>query len=161
MINKLSDYVWWGDKPSVQESLGRFKSVINVAHSIRRPYWQNLNNLHWQVWYFRLASPDREPLPESHMDGLISVLEAIRVGGKLPLLCHCKMGGHRGPSTALLAHWHLSGRTEESLRAGTDTIDAVMCGKFVRNSSNPARRFQQDVIAYCQRNSRPTMVVTL
>jgi len=59
MIVKLTDNVWYGDKPSVVESLGEVQSVLNVAHSIRRPYWKDLGKLDWRVWYHRLALPDR------------------------------------------------------------------------------------------------------
>lgn len=107
MIVKLTDKIWWGDKPSVQESLGEVQSVLNVAHKIRRPYWGDLKNLDWEVWYFRLACPDRVEPDQNYLRALFSVLTAIGDAGKFPLLCHCRAGGHRGPTAAIFAAWFL------------------------------------------------------
>lgn len=103
MIVKLTENIWWGDKPSVTESLGQVQSIINVAHAIRRPYWQDLGKLDWRVWYFRLASPDREPLDDDYVQALQNIVLAISLAGKYPLLCHCRAGGHRGPTAAFFA----------------------------------------------------------
>ena len=107
MIVKLTPEVWWGDKPSVQESLGEVKSIINVAHAIRRPYWKDLGNLDWRVWYLRLALPDREPVDDMYMQMFESAIWAINGAKKFPLLCHCRAGGHRGPAAAFLAAFRL------------------------------------------------------
>ena len=110
MIWELSDAVWFGDKPSVGEGRNRVKSVINVSHSIRRPYWQDVSRLHWEVWYFRLALPDREVPDSNYLFAFEQVVKAIDRAGKYPLLCHCRMGGHRGPTAALFAFWAITGR---------------------------------------------------
>ena len=100
---EFTDRVWFGDMPSVQECGAQVKSVINVAHNIKRSYWGNVGRLPWDVWYFRLASPDRESLSEEYIQALEWVIRSIDKANKFPLLCHCRMGGHRGPTTALFA----------------------------------------------------------
>lgn len=109
MIVKITPDIWFGNKPSVVESLGEVKSIINVAHRIRRPYWDDLKKLDWRVWYFRLASPDREVLDPEYMIAMENILVSIKNANKFPLLCHCLMGGHRGPTAAFFAAFFLDG----------------------------------------------------
>ncbi len=103
MIVKVTPKIWYGDKPSVMESLDDVASIINVAHAIRRPYWKDLGKLSWDVWYFRMASPDRHTLDADYLGGLQSLVKTIIAANKFPLLCHCRAGGHRGPTAAFYA----------------------------------------------------------
>ena len=144
MIYKMSEQVWWGDKPSIEESMGKVGSIINVAHAIRKPYWQNVSKLDWDVWYFKLASPDREELSEEYMIALASVVDAIRIGDKFPLLCHCRMGGHRGPTAALFAYWHLSGRTRKAFNDGIQWMERRKVGSTRLNKHRVYRRCMFD-----------------
>lgn len=145
MIVKLNQSIWYGDKPSVTESLGEVQSVINVAHSIRRPYWQELKHLDWRVWYYRLALPDREEATLDYIHALERALDSIQEAGKFPLLCHCRAGGHRGPTAAFFACWHLGGRV------GLDQWLALM-DKAHRGFStpNPRRVYRRTILDYCR-----------
>jgi len=150
MIYRLTDKIWWGDKPSIREALGEVKSVINVAHKIRKPYWQNVGKLDWDVWYFRMALPDREIASDDYLSAFSSVLDGIRAGSKFPLLCHCRMGGHRGPTAALFAFWHLNGRTKLMLAEGLLRMEQLKVGSMRLNSH---RVYRRTVLDYCERKS--------
>lgn len=110
MYKKLTPDVWFGDKPSVQETNGKVKAIINVAHRIKRPYWKDLGKLPWDVWYFRLAKPDAHEADDRYLYALAAVADQLVCTGKLPILVHCLMGGHRGPTAALFMAWHIGGR---------------------------------------------------
>lgn len=150
MINKLSELVWYGDKPSVGESLGQVKSVINVAHRIRKPYWADLGKLDWTVWYFRLALPDANEATDDYLISLSYVVNAISTGQKLPVLCHCRMGGHRGPTAALFVHWHLQGRTKIAFDEGYERL-VQFRSKYAVDSDR--RIYRRSVLRYCVEHS--------
>ena len=144
MIVRFTNDVWFGDKPSVCECSGQIESVINVAHNIRRPYWDNVRKLPWGVWYFRLASPDGKHLPFGYISVLEYVIKGIGEARKFPLLCHCKMGGHRGPTAALFAAWVLDGKRR--LHYWIDEMKNHEPGF----EEKPHRRvYRQDILAYC------------
>jgi len=120
MLWKLDEKIWFGGKPTLVEQKNKVGSVINAAHALKAPYWGDLKKLPWQVWYFRLALPDGCKADKNHINALETILDAIDKAGKYPLLCHCRLGGHRGPGTAVFAYWHLNGRNEEALKYAVD-----------------------------------------
>lgn len=107
MIKQLNEKVWFGNWTSIQE-LQSAKSVINVAHafSVRRGrniYWARLASMDWRVMYFRLALKDAHPVTDGYCSAFSAIVSSIAHAEAFPLLCHCQMGGHRGPSAALHA----------------------------------------------------------
>ena len=154
MFHKLTSEVWFGDKPSVTETLGRVRSVINVAHSIRQPYWTDLIRLPYDVFYFRLAKKDREHFDDTHFAALTKVLDAILIAGKIPLLCHCRLGGHRGPSTALFAAWHFAGRHQTDLDFLHSRMVGLVPGLINGLKAKGGRCLYYKLsMAYCNANS--------
>lgn len=147
MIWKLTDKVWFGDKLSVREVADQVASVINVARIIRRPYWADLGKLPWQVWYFRLGWPDRVDVTEEYFWAFDLVLSAVGAAGKFPLLCHCKMGGHRGPTAAVVAAWYFAGRRklEEWIGRAVDLRPGFGRPSSVRNYRDSMFRFCREV----------------
>ncbi len=109
MLVKLTPDIWFGDKRSVAESRGKIRSIINVAHVIRQPYWSNLESLDWKIWYFKLACPDRVAVNYEYMHAMEGILRFIDEAQKFPLLCHCQLGKHRGPTAAFFAAYTLDG----------------------------------------------------
>jgi len=146
MIVKVTPDIWYGDKPSVVESLGEVKSIINVAHAIRKPYWKDLGKLNWETWYFRLACPDRIAVDANYMKAMENVLDAIKGANKFPLLCHCRAGGHRGPTAAFFAAYFLDG--SKRLQYWLDLMDELRPGF---TSFHKHRIYRQTVIEYCKK----------
>ena len=147
MIIKFTEDIWFGDKPSIAEGRDEIKSVVNVAHNLRQPYWNNVGKLPWDVWYFRLASPDREHLTKEYIDALGEIIYGIRNANKFPLLCHCRMGGHRGPTTAMYAAWCIGGGDEQGINYWIEVMQEYEPGFLEK----PSRRvFRQDIIKYCR-----------
>lgn len=151
MIVKIDRRIWYGDKPSVVESLGRVGSIINVAHVLRRPYWRDLKKLDWTVWYFRLALPDRVEADDAYCRAFENIISSIEQADKFPILCHCRVGGHRGPTAAFFAYWCLNGKTQAAFQAGLVAMEQKLPG-FSKPHSR--RIYRQTVLAYCKRNSR-------
>lgn len=149
MIVKFTPKIWYGDKPSVVESLGEVKSIINVAHSIRRPYWKDLGKLDWDVWYFRLAGPDREPLDYEYLHTMRTVVLAIGFAEKFPLLCHCRAGGHRGPTAAFFAAFFLDGA--KRFDYWLNRMDEL---KSTFSEPHRHRVYRRDVLKYCYNYNR-------
>ncbi len=156
MYKKLTDDIWFGDKASVEETLGEVKSIINVAHSLRRPYWKDLQHLHWDVWYYRLALPDRVAADTNYMHAFQNILRGIKQANKFPLLCHCRAGGHRGPTAALFAAWYINGRRDlggwiEKIKVFNPKFDAF-----------PNRRvYRQSILRYCRKIEAKDLGTTL
>ena len=150
MIWRMSEQVWFGDKPSVVEDSTTVRSIINVAHSIRKPYWENVGSLSWDIWYFKMACPDRVCPDELYLKAFVQIVEAVKIGGRFPLLCHCRVGGHRGPTAAVFAYWVLSGRKRDMLKVAIDMADRLRSG-FSRPSNK--RVYRNAVLDFCDRNS--------
>lgn len=105
MIKQLSSNVYFGNWESPLEC--RCQTIFNVAHSFsarrkRNIYWANLEQLDWRVFYVRLALKDGMAMDAAHIEHLRSLALMAKDMGKLPILCHCQMGGHRGPTTAII-----------------------------------------------------------
>lgn len=151
MIHRLADNVWWGNWQAPIECLGEIGTIINVAHSFsrrrgRNVYWANLEQVRWDVMYFRLAKKDRMDIDDDYAKALSTAVDSAVLLKKLPILTHCQMGGHRGPTSAIFVAWHLDGRT----RAALDHYHARALKLFPRlaNGSN----YYKSTIAYCDRN---------
>ncbi len=151
MIWKLSDRVWFGDKPSPVEAIPLgVKAIVCVAHSLRRPYWEDLGRLPWNVWYFRMAMPDLQAPDEGYIEALEEVISRCGNAGKLPILCHCRAGGHRGPTAAVFAEWVLSGRVKQVL------FDALRRAGELRPSyakDNENRVYKSRMVRWCRQHS--------
>lgn len=151
MIWRLSEGIWFGDKPSPVEAVGLgVRSVICVASSIRQPYWSDLGRLPWDVWYFRMGCPDRVDPGREYFRALESVVEAIVGAGRFPLLCHCRCGGHRGPTVAAFAYWVRQGRDRMSMPTALVMANAARPGAC---GDNPNRVYRRAAVKYCEDRS--------
>ncbi len=153
MIHKLTDRVWWGNWQAPVECLGQVGTIINVAHSFsrrrgRNAYWANLEQVRWDVMYFRLAKKDRMDIDEKYADALASVVDSVSLLGKFPILTHCQMGGHRGPTSAIFVAWHLAGRKQAALR--NLHMEALRLFPRLANGSN----YYKSTLAYCESHSQ-------
>lgn len=113
MLQKLTDQVWFGNWEAPFECIGQVGTIINVAHHFnprrgRDAYWRMLEDLPWDVLYFRLAKKDRQDIDDAYAVQLACATLAALESKRLPILCHCQMGHHRGPTAALYVAWHLS-----------------------------------------------------
>lgn len=120
MIYKLTDKVWWGNWEGPFECIGQVQTIINVAHHFsprrgRSKYWAMLEKIPHEVFYVRLAKKDRQDIDREYFRAFRNVVFHARDMGKLPILTHCQMGGHRGPTSAIVAAWLLDGGTAEVL----------------------------------------------
>jgi len=111
----LTSDVWWGDYEAAAHVGQEVKAIINVAHSFsvrrgRNVYWANLERVNWRTLYFRIAKKDAEEFTPHYAQSLAAVVDIVSHNAAFPLLCHCQMGGHRGPSAAIFSAWHLGGR---------------------------------------------------
>lgn len=104
---KLNDYVYFGDWASPFENIG-VKTVINVASNLRSRYYKSLSSLPSTTLYFRLAKGDREDVDRKYLRCLEAIVSHAADMNMLPLLTHCKFGGHRGPTSAIAAAYFLS-----------------------------------------------------
>ncbi len=151
MIYKLTDQVWWGNWESPVEAGRQVKCIINVAHSFsrrrgRNAYWARLEQVPWTNIYFRLALKDRMDVTPQYMNALAAAVDSAVHLDSLPILTHCQMGGHRGPTSAIFVAWHLDGRT----RADLDRHHSKALKLFPRlaNGSN----YYKSTLAYCEAN---------
>lgn len=153
MIHKLSDQVYWGNWQSPAE-LPQAKAIINVAHSFsvrrgRNIYWANLERVNWQTLYFRLAKKDAQAVDDTYMQSLSAIVEIVYRADAFPLLCHCQMGGHRGPTAAMFAAWQLGGMTEGALRRAFDGICVVRDGFGTGRNKD----YHESVFSWCLSHS--------
>ena len=153
MICKLNELIWFGDKASVKEGMDHVGSVINAASTIRRPYWDWVGKLDWKVWYFHMGCPDRIPVDWTYVELLKAVVYLIRQGRKFPLLCHCKAGGHRGPTAAVFAYWCIHDQTEKALDEAIRLVE-----KHKPNYNRPSNLmvYRNSMLDYCRRYSYVT-----
>jgi protein-tyrosine phosphatase len=152
MILWLTKQVAWGNWEAPRESAGQFKTIINVAHHFsgrrgRNAYWALLENLPWDIFYARLALKDRHDVTDEYCWALERIIDAAVNGDKLPILTHCQMGWHRGPSSAIFTAWHLAGRT----RASLDESRARAL-ELHPNLAN-GRNYYHSLMAWCERRS--------
>ena len=120
MFKQLTEHVYFGNWEAPRELAGKVRSVINVAHSFsrrkgRNKYWADLESVPWEVFYVRLAKKDRQDCDQKYFAAFAYSVRIAESLGKLPLLCHCQMGGHRGPTSAIAAAFILGGCKAGSL----------------------------------------------
>ena len=152
MHYKLTDTVSWGNWTAPNETIGQFNTIINVAHHFsprrgRNVYWANLQNLPHTIYYYRIALRDRDDITPEYANALASAIDASRQSNKLPILTHCQMGGHRGPSAAMFTAWHLGGRKANEF----ETLHKRTLELFPRleNGSN----YYHSTLDYCRSHS--------
>ncbi len=123
MFKQLTPQVYFGDRTSPFETLDKVQCVINVAHHLRPEYFAALKLLPYTTLYLRLAKKDREDVDLKYLLALRYFVGYARDTNKLPLLTHCRMGGHRGPSSAIAAAFFLSDMTPATLeKIHSDTL---------------------------------------
>jgi len=148
VIHQLSNLVCFGDCGAIKDAHS-FRSIINVAHNCRRHYWKDLPHIPWEIWTFRLALPDAYEVDDSYILAFVSILDAIKQADKLPLLCHCRMGGHRGPTAAIFASWHYGGRKTKNLVNYIAEVQTVKSGYVEKKRLG----YRRSMLKYCFENS--------
>ena len=148
MYKKLTGQVWWGDWQAPFETKGQVGAIINVAHAFskrrgRNIYWQRLEEISHNTIYFRIARRDREDVDDLYADALAGAIDVCRGYGKMPILTHCQMGGHRGPSSALFTAWHLAGRT------GFEALHQQLLALHPRLATRGVN-YYKTIVAYCR-----------
>lgn len=149
MFKQLTEQVYFGNWESPQELAGKVKTVINVAHNFsnrrgRNRYWADLESMPWETFYVRLAKKDRQDCDQHYFITLSTVVILAQNNGKLPILCHCQMGGHRGPSSAIAAAFVLAGGR------GLDELHAraiELCPGLARG-----RNYYRSLMELCRQN---------
>lgn len=154
MIHRLNEHVFWGDWKAAVEAVGTVQSVFNVAHSFsrrrgRNAYWADLERVDWRTFYVRLALKDAMQADAAYCVALEQAALTARSLGKLPILCHCQMGGHRGPSSAVLVAWTLGGKTRAAFDAAIGAVRAVKPG-FGQGRNNG---YFTSLMRHCQERS--------
>jgi protein-tyrosine phosphatase len=147
---KLDDNVWFGDWTSPIELKDEVNTIINVAHSFsrrrkRHVYWQNLEQLNSKILYVRLAKKDHDEVDSQYLAAFESVVNQAVLADKLPILCHCQMGRHRGPTSGVAAAWILNGKTRESLEHFIKKATELR-PKYVRSVNTPYRKTMTDLM---------------
>lgn len=117
---QLDTNVWFGNWESPFELKDKVKTVVNVAHNFssrrgRNIYWQKLEELPWDIFYVRMAKKDHDTVDYNYFDAFVSTIQTAHSLNKLPILCHCQMGGHRGPTAGVCAAWILRGKSRLAL----------------------------------------------
>jgi hypothetical protein len=120
MIHQLSDQVYFGDGHSPYDAMDQgiqLGAVINVAHHLRRrfDYFARMKNLPHEILYFRIARKDAGFVDDPYAASLMKLVDVCTTLGKLPILAHCQLGGHRGPTTGIFVAWYLAGQTAAAL----------------------------------------------
>jgi protein-tyrosine phosphatase len=115
---KLDDNVLFGNWTAPIELIGEYKTIINVGHKFARSketYWDNLKKIPYEVFYVRLAEKDHRRIDIDYFRAFESTVLQAKAMGKLPILCHCQLGAHRGPTSAIAASWILGGKRKDHL----------------------------------------------
>ena len=147
MIHQLTPQVWFGNWAAPFECIGQVGAIINVAHhfSVRRGrnvYWSRLQELPHGVLYFRLARKDQDNVDDRYLTALNSAKVSARSQSTLPILTHCQMGGHRGPSSALWLAWMDTDRSRTSFDVLHERVLELVPG-LARG-----RNYYQSLVAY-------------
>lgn len=152
MYHKLTDRVFYGNWESPFELNGQVGTIINVAHNfnVRRGrgiYWQRLAELRHDVLYFRIARKDRENVDDEYMHALTSAVDTALTMNRLPILTHCQLGGHRGPSAGLFAAWHIWGQFPHQFEELHQKVLQLTPG-LARG-----RNYYHSLVAWCKQNA--------
>lgn len=113
MFKHVNENVYFGNWTSPLEVPAN--CIINVAHCFserrgRNRYYANMEQVPWRTLQFRHAKKDGDEVTDEYMEVLCQMADMAVKLGKLPILCHCQMGGHRGPTSSIVVAWHLQGR---------------------------------------------------
>jgi len=141
---QLDENVWFGDWNSPMELKDKVKTIINVSHhfSVRKErnvYWKNLEYIPWTTFYVRLAKKDHDVVDERYFLCLESAITQAVLLDKLPMLCHCQMGAHRGPTAAVVAAWVLNGKTKKNLDFFVEKATSLR-HRYARHVDTPYRK---------------------
>lgn len=152
---QLDDNVWFGNWEAPFELKDKVKTVVNVAHhfSVRRGrnvYWAKLQELPWDIFYIRMAKKDWDFVDNSYFTNFVSTLENAISLNKLPILCHCQMGAHRGPTAGICAAWILDGKTTSALDHFIDKATQLR-PRYARCVETPYRK---SMIEFMRQNSK-------
>ena len=152
MYHKLTDKVWFGNWESVVECAGEAQCIINVAHNFserrgRNAYWQRLEAMPYTTLYYRIAKKDCEDVDDNYMLALTAAVDIAAHANKFPILTHCQMGGHRGPSAAIFVAWHLGGCTQAVLSLAHNRALQLHPGLA------KGRNYYRSLLRYCERHS--------
>lgn len=151
MFHQVSENVYFGNWESPFECRAA-QAIINVAHHFserrgRNTYFGRHAEIPWTTFYTRLALKDRHDVTNEYMWALCSTIRTAATLKKLPILTHCQMGGHRGPSSAICAEWVLNGCTKESLdRAHRKVLE-------LHPNLARGRNYYHSLIAWCESQS--------
>lgn len=154
MIIAISKDIYFGNWESPLELPG-VRSIINVAHSFsarrgRNLYWANLERVPWTTLYFRFARKDGQAVDDTYMACLTSAVMSIAASNAFPLLTHCQMGGHRGPTAAMFAFWCLNGQSKDALQEGFNRIKSVRPGFGEGRNKD----YHESLYQWCERQCR-------
>lgn len=157
MFHKLTERVWFGNWEAPFECIGQVGCIINVAHHFsgrrgRNVYWQRLESIPWDVLYYRLAKKDQHEIDEPYIFSLSSAVSSAVMAGRLPILTHCQMGGHRGPTSAIFVAWQLAGRKAaelDQLHAKVLELEPGLATTRIRRGRN----YYESMMRYCRGHS--------
>ena len=158
MIHQLTPQVWFGNWEAPFECLGQVCGIINVAHHFspkrgRAVYWQRLAELRHDVPYFRLSRKDRENVDEPYLMLLADAAGMAYRTKPLPILTHCQLGGHRGPSSALFLAWLQTDRSPQAFDALHARVLELVPG-LARG-----RNYYQSLVAWIRGNTARAMAL--
>ena len=157
MYRKLTNDVWFGDWQSPFETGKDVKAIVNLCHDFQEcrgtsGYWGRLAELDWQKLYLRVARPDRSEFDPAIIASLTAFARVCKEVNLFPLLSHCQMGGHRGPTGAIFIAWELADRSADALEQLN--ADALRLKPSLIRATRRRGRLYPAVLKYCRENSR-------
>jgi hypothetical protein len=155
MYVQVAPSVYYGNWQAPVELVGKVGTVINVAHSFsrrrgRNAYWADLERVQWEVFYTRLARKDGQHCDEAYYRAFRQVVESARDLGKLPILTHCQMGGHRGPTAAIAALFILGYRTEAAFLYAKAAVLNRATGLAKGEGRPGGHNYHRSLLALCE-----------
>lgn len=147
MLHQLTADVYYGDWQAPFESIGVVATIVNVAHALRRRgasvYFQRLVEVPWETRYIRMALRDKD----SVTDGYIDQLKYIALHMPRPILCHCQLGGHRGPTAAMIVAWFIRCQQLDDYAGELDRLRAVIARNKGVESWNKFGEYHRSALA--------------
>lgn len=159
-LHQLTCDVFFGDWKSPVEAGDKVRSIINVAHSFsarrgRNLYWSELERVRWETFYVRLAKKDGQRIDGAYWQAFKQAVLSAKLLGKLPLLTHCQMGGHRGPTAAIAAAFILDGFSINALLAHKDKVLSISQG-LARGEGRPGgHNYYRSMMEFCESDATP------
>jgi len=117
LFQKLTEEVWYGNADAPFETIGQVGCIINVAHNVPRNYCRRLTHIPYDTMYLRLAKKDADYVDSVYLMTLAQLAESARWMKRMPILTHCRMGKHRGPTSALAVAFFLSDKKRATFEA--------------------------------------------